>query len=401
MSRIFVCYRREETEGYAGRVYDRLAAAFGQEAVFLDVGAIPLGVDFVEAVEEAVSEVDAVLVLIGRDWLGLQKQDGSRRIDDPNDFVRLEVATALARGVRVIPVLVGGARMPALAELPEDLKKLSRRQALELSHSRFDDDLTHLIGGLREILEEPVAAEAATAEEPQEQTAPPEAEPSPAPRAAEAPETPQPLGTPAGAAPRSKRRFWVVGLVVFVCLVGLVVVVGLGLFWVASQQGTQPRRQPSPVSRSQPSPSPPRSQPSTPETKVPQDVPASKTMLANALSGDDIIRIELVDVTAAKDAPWDWELRFKVHATYNSRHEYPHIATEVLPNIRGGYSYWGNFTYSPSGTTFQPRVLIDVQTSEVWSSAVRFKLWNRVGDKSEYYVERVYPLKRLWKRTRD
>ena len=189
-----------------------------------------------------------------------------------------------------------------------------------------------------------------------------------------------------------------------VWIVGIALIVGLGLVWVATNQQPPPSK---PKTTKQATPAKEQASPSaTPEvsrpaTMPPEDVLPTDRNLANWLPGDDIVSIELVDVAVSEEDRWDWELRFKVHATYNSTHEGAHISAKVLPNIRYGYNNYGNFRTSPSGTTFQKRVFIDVRGSEVWSTAVVFTLWNRVGDESEYYVEKVYPLKRLWKNTTD
>lgn len=142
--RIFISYRREETAYPAGWLYDRLADRYGGGQVFKDVDSIQLGDDFVEAITRAVGSCDVVLVLIGDEWLTIADEDGRRRLDDPDDFVRLEVQAALTRNVRVIPILVDGARMPRADELPESLGKLGRRQALEFSPARFEFDTSRL-----------------------------------------------------------------------------------------------------------------------------------------------------------------------------------------------------------------------------------------------------------------
>ena len=142
--RIFISYRREETAYPAGWLYDRLADRYGGGQVFKDVDSIQLGDDFVEAITRAVGSCDVVLVLIGDEWVSITDEDGRRRLDDPDDFVRLEVQAALTRNVRVIPILVDGARMPRADELPESLTKLGRRQALEFSPSRFEFDTSRL-----------------------------------------------------------------------------------------------------------------------------------------------------------------------------------------------------------------------------------------------------------------
>lgn len=153
MSRIFISYRRDDSAGHSGRIHDRLVTHFGSHRVFRDVEDIGVGDDFVDVIHDAVGKCGVLLVVIGPSWTDIKDEAGRRRLDDPKDFVRLEVAAALERtDIRVIPVLVNGATMPRPDELPEDLKALSTRNALEVRDTRFDDDVTHLIkaiGGAR------------------------------------------------------------------------------------------------------------------------------------------------------------------------------------------------------------------------------------------------------------
>lgn len=148
-AKIFVNYRREDAGGYAGRLYEWLSERFGRERVFRDINAIAPGADFVAAIENEVASCEVVLVVIGRQWLACAS-DGRRRLDNPNDYVRLEIASALAGDVHVIPVLVEGAGMPREHELPDDLKPLARRQALEVSETRWEFDVGRLIDTLEE-----------------------------------------------------------------------------------------------------------------------------------------------------------------------------------------------------------------------------------------------------------
>lgn len=152
MDGIFISYRRDDSAGYAGRLYDRLAAHFGADRVFMDVAGIELGTDFVNAIEQAVGSCKVLIVVIGDEWLSTTDAAGRRRLDDPHDFVRLETGVALAREIRVVPVLVGGALMPRGEELPADLKALARRQAIEISHKQWDASTRELIGALNTML---------------------------------------------------------------------------------------------------------------------------------------------------------------------------------------------------------------------------------------------------------
>lgn len=151
MDGIFISYRRDDSAGYAGRLYDRLIPRFGASRVFMDVEGIEPGADFVTAIEEAVGSCRVLVVIIGDEWLSTPDAAGRRRLDDPHDFIRLETVTALTRGIRVVPVLVGGALMPRAEELPDDLKPLARRQAIEISHKQWEattDELIHALEGM-------------------------------------------------------------------------------------------------------------------------------------------------------------------------------------------------------------------------------------------------------------
>lgn len=147
MPRVFISYRREDSAGQAGRLNDRLCAAFGAPQVFMDVDDIPPGENFVTILRRNVEAADVVLALIGPKWLA--RADGrGRRLDDEADFVRLEVGEALARGKRVVPVLLNGTAMPTQQELPTLLHALATCQAFELSDTRFDRDAAALIESL-------------------------------------------------------------------------------------------------------------------------------------------------------------------------------------------------------------------------------------------------------------
>ena len=146
---VFVSYRRNDSADVAGRVYDRLVAALGARNVFKDVDAIPIGVDFRAHLSEAVQRADVVLAVIGPHWAAQRSQDGGRRIDDERDYVRIELSTSLARGIPVVPVLVGGAQMPAKEDLPPALADLAFRNAVAVrSDPDFHTDLDRLIRGL-------------------------------------------------------------------------------------------------------------------------------------------------------------------------------------------------------------------------------------------------------------
>jgi len=152
--RIFISYRRDETGFPASWLYERLAAHFGAEQVFKDVDSIELGDDFNEAIANAVGACDVLLVLIGTQWLTTTDEAGHRRLENSDDFVRLEIEAALQRKVRIIPILVGRARMPRADQLPDSLGKLVHRQALELDPNRFEADSRRLVRVVERTLAE-------------------------------------------------------------------------------------------------------------------------------------------------------------------------------------------------------------------------------------------------------
>lgn len=145
MSRIFISYRRDDTASdMTDRLYERLVRRWGRR-VFMDIDSLVGGDLFAKAIEENLQNCAVVLVMIGRYWTSLTDKHGARRIDDPGDYPRMEVAAALRRGIRVIPVIVGNVPLPTLEELPEELMGLLERQVVRISRERFDADVQRLI----------------------------------------------------------------------------------------------------------------------------------------------------------------------------------------------------------------------------------------------------------------
>jgi tetratricopeptide (TPR) repeat protein len=150
--KIFINYRRDDSIGTAGRLHDRLAQTFGRNNLFMDVDHIPAGVDFVNHLNSQVSGCDIFLVIIGPHWLNAHDDHGRRRLDNPDDFVVVEIAAALARNICVIPVLVDGAPVPRADELPDAIKPLVRRNAVEVRNTQFGRDAEALVDKIREAL---------------------------------------------------------------------------------------------------------------------------------------------------------------------------------------------------------------------------------------------------------
>jgi hypothetical protein len=145
---LFISYRRDDTAPYAGRLRDSLAAHIDRERIFMDIDTISGGVDFQHAIDESIDSAQAMIVVIGLQWLEIEDEHGHPRIQKAEDFVRMEVASGLKAGLRVFPVLVDGAAMPSAAELPEDIKELARLNACEISNTRWDHDVRKLLGDL-------------------------------------------------------------------------------------------------------------------------------------------------------------------------------------------------------------------------------------------------------------
>jgi hypothetical protein len=147
--RIFVSYRRDDASAWAGRLHDALSARFGERNIFQDVAALRPGDDFTDAIETALSQSDVMLAVIGPTWLTATTSEGEARLARPDDYVRIELASALEHGMQVIPVLVGGATMPAASELPEGLEQLGLRQAVAIHDATWRQDVDGFIRSLR------------------------------------------------------------------------------------------------------------------------------------------------------------------------------------------------------------------------------------------------------------
>src|SRR6476619_4302681 len=140
---VFLSYRRHDTRAHARRLHDGLLSWFRPEQLFMDVDAIEPGVDYLRALNEALDTCDALVVLIGPDWLATGAS-GQSRLEEPDDFVRIEIRACLERGIRVIPLLVGGAKFPPIERLPADIEGLAYLQALDMDDDRWSENLERL-----------------------------------------------------------------------------------------------------------------------------------------------------------------------------------------------------------------------------------------------------------------
>jgi ABC-type sugar transport system substrate-binding protein len=202
MAKIFLSYRRHDSAGVAGRIYDRLRAHFGDDAIFMDIDSIPFGEDFREHIDAAVGQCDVVLAVIGTKWAG--EAGASRRLDDPRDFVRIELESALNRKLPVIPILIDHAGMPGEADLPSSLAQLAFRNAIEVDQGRdFHPHVDRLVRGIEFLFERANATSAHPSNQPQQA--------APTGQVAKGPGHPQKVsptttGQPPNSAPKDKPR---------------------------------------------------------------------------------------------------------------------------------------------------------------------------------------------------
>src|SRR6516225_6014706 len=145
MSTVFISYRRENAAGEARALFNDLAERLGENSVFMDVDSIALGRDFRSALQQTTASCDLMLVLIGRNWADAKDEGGRVRLENPADYVRLEVEAALRRNIAVTPVLVQGAHMPAPEDLPAEIRDLAYRNGFELSHNRWESDVGEMV----------------------------------------------------------------------------------------------------------------------------------------------------------------------------------------------------------------------------------------------------------------
>ncbi len=148
---IFISYRRDDAAAWAGRLHLALQKHFKPAQLFMDVDNIKPGADFVQALDDQIGKCDVLLAVIGKDWCDARNAGGQRRLDDPADFVRIEIESALKRDIRVVPVLVDNAVMPNAADLPDAMKALTRRQAVTVTHARFGSEIESLARNLGDV----------------------------------------------------------------------------------------------------------------------------------------------------------------------------------------------------------------------------------------------------------
>jgi hypothetical protein len=153
LRRVFLCYRRQDTQGHTGRLRDRLVTIYGKDAVFMDVDDVPYGVDFVHYIEGTLSRCAVMVVLIGPAWLTSADRKGRRRLDRQDDLVRGEIAAALRGRIPVIPVLVEDASIPDAEDLPDDIRALTRRTTIELTHRRWDFDVQQVMKAIEKFMD--------------------------------------------------------------------------------------------------------------------------------------------------------------------------------------------------------------------------------------------------------
>jgi TIR domain len=302
-AKLFINYRRDDTAPYAGRLYDRLIAHFSEDQVFIDIDQIEPGEDFVEVINRKVGTCDIAIVAIGPNWLHATDASGKRRLDDEEDFVRMEIVAALQRKIRVIPVLVGGARMPGRHDLPEALAPLSRRNAIELSEARFHADVNRLIEAIeKSFAVEETQGSVATAKEPT----------TPVKSTQTTPATP-PVPSTSSIAALKEPKVWTRKHLIIVAAVGATVILLLAIAQFAVFK--QPEKKPTPpvltshrndASPASPSPSSPAQKPQAQEISLARSsflLPDDGTEMKNAKVGPFCCTGTVVIVRSADGNP--------------------------------------------------------------------------------------------------
>lgn len=150
--KIFISYRREDTSGESGRLKDHLEREFGKGSIFYDVETLEAGLNFDQSIAHALNESQVLLAMIGPHWLKVKDVEGNARIQGVDDWVKKEISLALRRDIRVIPILVNGAKMPKSEDLPDELKELALRNAKEISSSRWTYDVEELAKVLKKLI---------------------------------------------------------------------------------------------------------------------------------------------------------------------------------------------------------------------------------------------------------
>lgn len=149
---VFISYRRSDQAALAGRLYEKIVAKTNPYKVFVDVDSRNLGLDFVEVINNTLSQCRVMLVVIGNGWLNARDEHGNRRLDNPDDIVRIEIEKALGRNIRIIPILVDGTPMPQPSQLPDSIKALARRSGRDVSNATFGSDSLELVNMIYDIL---------------------------------------------------------------------------------------------------------------------------------------------------------------------------------------------------------------------------------------------------------
>ena len=254
MSRVFISYRREDSQDASGRIFDRLAHELGRDQVFMDVDNIPPGVDFRDHLKQSVQQCDVLLAVIGKRWIDLTDEHGKRRIDHKDDFVRIEIELALKQTqTLVVPVLLHEVKMPPADQLPEPLQKLAYRNAMQVRHNNFQRDLDLLVNALKTTRKSsppstspseqaapktPPATNAASASPPPMTVRKSKRNRRP-PKLPAAPPTPpsQPPSQPAPPSPSRKSSLWELYAGMAIAIVVTAIVLGLAAYSVVASPG--------------------------------------------------------------------------------------------------------------------------------------------------------------------
>ena len=320
---IAISYRRQDSSPVAGRLYDRLQAEFGKGTVFMDFDSIPYGVDFREHIKQTLQRAKVVVAIIGPEWVGSAKDLSNRRIDDPTDFVRLEVASALENGIPIIPVLINNTPMPEAKNLPPELEGLAFRNGLALDTGiDFHHHADRLIAGIHRVIDPPK-----------------EAAPGPAP-------PPMPVTT-------TRKPSWVVPISIVVLLIALA---GIAAWYFQ----TRPRHET--IARQETTPVPPRSETPAPTATTPPTAVAATSPGVAPIPSES-------STPAVSETPREYVFSGKV----GNKEAIFRLRFEQGGHVVGTYTQ-GGLTYRLEGRHPKGRMLLDEYTGERLTAHIELNL---------------------------
>ena len=347
---IAISYRRQDSSPVAGRLYDRLQAEFGKGSVFMDFDSIPYGVDFREHIKTTLQRAKVVVAIIGPEWTG-GRDPSNRRIDDPTDFVRLEVASALENGIPIIPVLVNNTPMPEAKSLPAELEGLAFRNGLALDTGiDFHHHADRLIAGIHRVVDPPAA---------------------PAPLGSAPPQQ----ALPSAMQPSSRKRFPVIAAV---ATLGAVGALAAAYFLIRSPQQLVTQREITEPARKLETTPAPQIQPQTSQTVAPSATVASPSATTPAVASTTVSPPTVPAPPALPPSGGDVGREYTYSGKIGAKEATFRLRFDAAERVTGTYSQ-GAATYRLEGRNPQGKLLLDEYTGERISARLELTLADSPG----------------------